>query len=821
MKRMLINATQPEELRVALVDGQRLYDLDIESSRREQKKSNIYKCRIVRIEPSLEAAFVDYGSERHGFLPFKEIARTLFKNGSGDGKVIIKDELEVGQEYNIQVEKEERGNKGAALTTFISLAGRYLVLMPNNPRAGGVSRQIEGSDRAEAREAMSGLTVPQGMGLILRTAGVGKSSEELQWDMDYLISLWTAISEAAKDRNAPFLIYKESEVIIRAIRDYLRVDIAEIWIDDTDVFDRAREFMQQVMPQNLSKLKLYKENDSLFNRYQIEGQIETAFSREVTLPSGGALIIDPTEALTSIDINSARSTGGQDIEQTALNTNLEAADEVARQLRLRDLGGLVVIDFIDMMNTRNQREVENRLKDALRIDRARVQIGRISRFGLLEMSRQRLRPSLDESSHIPCPQCDGQGTIRGTDSLSLAVFRIIEEEAMKDSTAKVVAQLPVDAATFLLNEKRQAIRDIEERLDVEIVVVPSASMVIPHYRVNRVRLSEAEEQAHKKASYLLSDDGEDQVETRSSTNKPRPMEKPAVQQVVPDNPAPVSKKSGPGLISRLISRLFGKTEKAKEVVVQQQRNNNNKQQQQRRRRPPRNRDRNRNNNNSGNRQQQQKNSGRNNNNENSGNENNNQRQGNNNQGNNNNQQGQKASQKPGSNRNRNSGNQRNNNRRRNNPNRAAANAATETTANEAVNSAAPASVAAPTVAPAAVIATGNKSVATESSKPVENNPANVVEKPVSQPIAEVKAPVSSTASAPASSTPPAPVTAPASNDHQPVQNTIKESREVVSPTPKMNVENTNTDTTEVNPNNREKPSQQTAITETVVKSDDI
>ncbi|MBT7951388.1 MAG: Rne/Rng family ribonuclease, partial [Gammaproteobacteria bacterium] len=432
MKRMLINATQPEELRVALVDGQRLYDLDIESSRREQKKSNIYKCRIVRIEPSLEAAFVDYGSERHGFLPFKEIARTLFKNGSGDGKVIIKDELEVGQEYNIQVEKEERGNKGAALTTFISLAGRYLVLMPNNPRAGGVSRQIEGSDRAEAREAMSGLTVPQGMGLILRTAGVGKSSEELQWDMDYLISLWTAISEAAKDRSAPFLIYKESEVIIRAIRDYLRVDIAEIWIDDTDVFDRAREFMQQVMPQNLSKLKLYKENDSLFNRYQIEGQIETAFSREVTLPSGGALIIDPTEALTSIDINSARSTGGQDIEQTALNTNLEAADEVARQLRLRDLGGLVVIDFIDMMNTRNQREVENRLKDALRIDRARVQIGRISRFGLLEMSRQRLRPSLDESSHIPCPQCDGQGTIRGTDSLSLAVFRIIEEEAMKD-----------------------------------------------------------------------------------------------------------------------------------------------------------------------------------------------------------------------------------------------------------------------------------------------------------------------------------------------------------------------------------------------------
>lgn len=670
MIRMLINATQPEELRVALVDGQRLYDLDIESSRREQKKSNIYKCRIVRLEPSLEAAFVDYGAERHGFLPFKEISRTLFKNKDSTARSNIKDELEVGQEFSVQVEKEERGNKGAALTTFISLAGRYLVLMPNNPRAGGVSRQIEGSDRSEAREAMSGLEVPEGAGLILRTAGVGKSSEELQWDLDYLKSVWTAISQAAEERGAPFLVYKESEVIIRAIRDYLRKDVAEIWIDDAEVFDRARKFMEDVMPHNLNKLKLYKDNDSLFNRYQIEGQIETAFSRQVTLPSGGALIIDPTEALTSIDINSARATGGQDIEQTALNTNLEAADEVARQLRLRDLGGLVVIDFIDMMNTRNQREVENRIKEALRIDRARVQIGRISRFGLLEMSRQRLRPSLDESSSIPCPQCDGQGTIRGVDSLSLAVLRIIEEEAMKDSTSKVVAQLPVEAATFLLNEKRQAIRDVELRLDVEIVVVPSANMVIPHYRVQRVRLSEADHEAHKKASYLLSEKGEGEVETRSSTSKPKPMEKPAVQQVVPVKPAPgSSSKPSEGILSRIWSALFGPSEEKKKMPVKQAPANTNtgksNGQQQRRRRPPRNRDRNRNNN-SGDRQQQ--NDGTSKNNEGSGNDTTKQQE--NRQGGSKNQQGQKSSAKSSNNRNRNSSNQRNNNNRRRNQNNA-------------------------------------------------------------------------------------------------------------------------------------------------------
>ena len=680
MIRMLINATQPEELRVALVDGQRLYDLDIESSRREQKKSNIYRCRIVRLEPSLEAAFVDYGSERHGFLPFKEIARTLFKNKGGEGRFNIKDELEVGQEFSVQVEKEERGNKGAALTTFISLAGRYLVLMPNNPRAGGVSRQIEGSDRAEARQAMSGLDVPQGMGLILRTAGIGKSSEELQWDLDYLMSLWSAISQATEERSAPFLVYKESEVIIRAIRDYLRKDVAEIWIDDTDVFDRAREFMQQVMPHNLNKLKLYKENDSLFNRYQIEGQIETAFSRQVTLPSGGALIIDPTEALTSIDINSARATGGQDIEQTALNTNLEAADEIARQLRLRDLGGLIVIDFIDMMNSRNQREVENRLKDALRIDRARVQIGRISRFGLLEMSRQRLRPSLDESSHIPCPQCDGQGTIRGIDSLSLAVLRIIEEEAMKDSTAKVVAQLPVEAATFLLNEKRQAIRDIELRLDVEIIIVPSTSLVTPHYRVQRVRLSEAEQEDHKKASYLLSEKEEDLIEARSSTDKPRPMEKPAVQQVVPDKPVPSArKKTGKGLISRLFGSLFGVPEKGKEIPVDRQSRNKNNQQ--RRRRPPRNRDRNRTNN-PGNRQQQK--SGGRSKNDNSSSNDGIKRRDNRNQGGNTNQQRQRSSSKSSANRNRSSANQRNSNERSGQNNRPRSNQAGSSGENKSV-----------------------------------------------------------------------------------------------------------------------------------------
>ena len=561
MKRMLINATQPEELRVALVDGQRLYDLDIEATGREQKKSNIYKCRIVRIEPSLEAAFVDFGAERHGFLPFKEIARSLLKSKNSEdnrSRISVKDALEVGQEYIIQVEKEERGNKGAALTTFISLAGRYLVLMPNNPRAGGVSRQIEGNDRSDAREAMSTLEIPQGMGLILRTAGVGKSAEELQWDLDYLNMLWDSIKTAAKEKSGPFLIYQESEVIIRAIRDYLRSDIAEIWIDDNEVFHRARDFMQQVMPHNLQKLKLYSGSDPLFSRYQIEGQIETAFTREVQLPSGGVLIIDHTEALTSIDINSARATKGEDIEETAFNTNLEAADEIARQLRLRDLGGLFVIDFIDMTNNRNQREVENRLRDGLKVDRARVQTGRISRFGLLEMSRQRLRPSLGESSHIPCPRCDGQGTIRRIKSLSLSVLRIIQEEAMKELTARVVAQLPVEAATFLLNEKRQAIREIEQRLDVEIIISPNPVMETPQYLVQRINLSESGSDASQKESYKFAEAKQDNVAPAVSGDNRKAPEKPALTQVMPERPAPSAKQEKEkGLVGRLFSKLLG------------------------------------------------------------------------------------------------------------------------------------------------------------------------------------------------------------------------------------------------------------------------
>ncbi len=568
MKRMLINATQPEELRVALVDGQRLYDLDIEATGREQKKSNIYKCKIVRIEPSLEAAFVDFGAERHGFLPFKEIARSLLKSKNSEdnrGRINVKDALEVGQEYIVQVEKEERGNKGAALTTFISLAGRYLVLMPNNPRAGGVSRQIEGNDRSDAREAMSTLEIPQGMGLILRTAGVGKSAEELQWDLDYLKVLWDSIKTTAKEKPGPFLIYQESEVIIRAIRDYLRNDIAEIWIDDNDIFHRARDFMQQVMPHNLPKLKLYSGSDPLFSRYQIEGQIETAYAREVQLPSGGVLIIDHTEALTSVDINSARATKGEDIEETAFNTNLEAADEIARQLRLRDLGGLFVIDFIDMASNRNQRDVENRLRDGLKVDRARVQTGRISRFGLLEMSRQRLRPSLGESSHIPCPRCDGQGTIRDIKSLSLAVLRIIQEEAMKELTAKVVAQLPVDAATFLLNEKRQSIRDIEQRLDVEIIISPNPMMETPQYLVQRMNLSESAADSSQKESYKFAEVRQDNPGTAITNENRKPPEKPALTQIIPESPVPTAQANkGIGIMSRLFNKLFGGTETKKQ-----------------------------------------------------------------------------------------------------------------------------------------------------------------------------------------------------------------------------------------------------------------
>jgi ribonuclease E len=568
---MLINATQQEELRVAMVDGQRLYDLDIETTSRAQNKSNIYKGKVTRVEPSLEAAFVDYGSERHGFLPLKEVARSYFSTeaASAPGRASIKDALKEGQEVVVQVEKEERGNKGAALTTFASLPGRYLVLMPNNPRAGGVSRRIEGEDRAELREAMSALDIPEGMGLIVRTAGVGKQAEELQWDLDYLLKLWTSIVQSAEARKAPFLIFQESNVIIRAIRDYLRVDIGEILIDNPKVYDEAQVFMQQVMPQNLRKVKLYDDQVPLFTRFQIESQIETAFLREVRLPSGGAVVIDHTEALTSIDINSSRATKGSDIEETALNTNLEAADEIARQLRLRDLGGLLVIDFIDMTPARNQREVENRLREGIKMDRARVQIGRISRFGLLEMSRQRLRPSLGESSQIVCPRCDGQGTIRSVQSLSLSVLRILEEDAMKENTARVVAHLPVDAATFLLNEKREVIASIEERQQVHILVVPSVALDTPRYEIERVRVNDDAYQTDRLRSYELAKVPEAQtLEPVAAPTTPE-REEPAVKGVRPHEPAPVlpartkggTERRG-GILTRLWAALFGPREVA-------------------------------------------------------------------------------------------------------------------------------------------------------------------------------------------------------------------------------------------------------------------
>ncbi len=569
MKRMLINATQPEELRVAMVDGQKLYDLDIEVPAREQKKSNIYKGKITRVEPSLEAAFVDYGAERHGFLPLKEIARSYFSEEARkqSGRVNIADAVREGQELVVQVEKEERGQKGAALTTFISLAGRYLVLMPNNPRAGGVSRRIEGEDRDVVRDAMAALNIPEGMGLIVRTAGVGRAIEELQWDLDYLLQLWSSIEKAAESRPAPFLIYQESNVIIRALRDYLRSDIGEILIDDEATYRRAREFMEQVMPHNLHKLKRYDDKVPLFSRYQIESQIESAFRREVTLPSGGSIVIDHTEALLSIDINSARSTKGADIEETALNTNLEAADEIARQLRIRDLGGLIVIDFIDMTPSRNQREVENRLREALKMDRARVQVGRISRFGLLEMSRQRLRPSLGESSQIVCPRCNGQGTVRGVESLALSVLRIIEENAMKDKTARVVARVPVDVATFLLNEKRKPLYELETRYKVGVMLIPTPSMETPAYDIRRFRTDEVGEIADTSSYALFEDEAEEDEAAELVKPAPRP-EEPAVKMVAPTAPAPAPAPASaqtqtqgqPGLIRRLWASLFGTPE---------------------------------------------------------------------------------------------------------------------------------------------------------------------------------------------------------------------------------------------------------------------
>ncbi len=536
MKRMLINATQPEELRVALVDGQRLFDLDIESDSREQKKANIYKGRITRVEPSLEAAFVDFGAERHGFLPLKEISREYFcKQPERGQRPNIKEVVKEGTEVIVQVDKEERGNKGAALTTFISLAGRYLVLMPNNPRAGGISRRIEGDDRTQLKEALSGVNIPDGMGAIVRTAGIGRSSEELQWDLDYLITLWDAI-QAVNERPAPFLVYQESDVVIRAIRDYLRADIGEVLIDNPSVYDQALLFAQQVMPSYESRIKLYKEQTPLFNRFQIESQIETAFEREVKLPSGGSIVIDPTEALVSIDINSARATRGSDIEETALQTNLEAAEEIARQLRLRDIGGLIVIDFIDMTPIKNQREVENRLRDSLKLDRARVQMGRISRFGLLEMSRQRLRPSLAESRGSVCPRCHGQGTIRDTESLALSILRLIEEESAKDRTAQIRAILPVSVATYLLNEKRHEVHGIEMRHQVRVVIVPNPNMETPHYEVVRLR-EDHTVTTTQDASYNLQPETE--AAPQESTRAPAVKREPAaVKAVVPPTRAP-------------------------------------------------------------------------------------------------------------------------------------------------------------------------------------------------------------------------------------------------------------------------------------------
>ncbi|WP_447858967.1 ribonuclease E [Pseudomonas aeruginosa] len=535
MKRMLINATQPEELRVALVDGQRLFDLDIESGAREQKKANIYKGRITRVEPSLEAAFVDFGAERHGFLPLKEISREYFKK-SPEGRINIKEVLSEGQEVIVQVEKEERGNKGAALTTFISLAGRYLVLMPNNPRAGGISRRIEGEERNELREALNGLNAPADMGLIVRTAGLGRSTEELQWDLDYLLQLWSAIKEASGERGAPFLIYQESNVIIRAIRDYLRQDIGEVLIDSIDAQEEALNFIRQVMPQYASKVKLYQDSVPLFNRFQIESQIETAFQREVKLPSGGSIVIDPTEALVSIDINSARATKGGDIEETALQTNLEAAEEIARQLRLRDIGGLIVIDFIDMTPAKNQRAVEERVREALEADRARVQVGRISRFGLLEMSRQRLRPSLGETSGIVCPRCNGQGIIRDVESLSLAILRLIEEEALKDRTAEVRARVPFEVAAFLLNEKRNAITKIELRTRARIFILPDDHLETPHFEVQRLR-DDSPELVAGQTSYEMATVEHEEAQPVSST-RTLVRQEAAVKTVAPQQPAP-------------------------------------------------------------------------------------------------------------------------------------------------------------------------------------------------------------------------------------------------------------------------------------------
>ena len=581
MKKMLINATEREEVRVALVDGQRLYDLDIENRARLQTKANVYKAKVTRVEPSLEAAFVDFGAERHGFLPLKEIAHQYYRSAApSDGKMRIKDAIKEGTEVIVQVDKEERGTKGAALTTYISLPGRYMVLMPNNPKAGGISRRIEGDDRSELRDALNQLEIPNGMGVIIRTAGVGRSAEELQWDLDYLLKLWAAISEAADENPPQTLLYQESDVIIRAIRDYLKDDIDQVLIDEAHAHRQALDFVSMVMPKYQNRIKAYDDSLPLFNRFQVEGQIETAFQREVRLPSGGSIVIDPTEALVSIDINSARATKGSDIEQTALQTNLEAADEIARQLRLRDMGGLVVIDFIDMNASKNQRAVENRMRDALEIDRARVQLGRISRFGLLEMSRQRLRPSLGETSGMVCPRCNGQGTIRDTKSLALAILRLIQEEASKERTGEVRVIVPVDVSAFLLNEKRSAVGEIEQETKVRVLIIPNPNMQTPHFEVIRLRDDEVDDDQRESFEIDLS-----AFEAETVTNddeKAAPAPQALVRGVTPDAPPPAASPAPekveqapavadadstpkPGLFPRLWAALFAPMPKAEEV----------------------------------------------------------------------------------------------------------------------------------------------------------------------------------------------------------------------------------------------------------------
>ena len=582
MKRMLFNATQQEELRVAIVEGQKLIDIDIETAGRELRKSNIYKGVITRIEPSLEACFVNYGEDRHGFLPFKEVARTYFKEGVDPRTASIKEALREGQEIMVQVEKEERGNKGAALTSFVSLAGRYLVLMPNNPRGGGVSRRVEGEDRQELRDTMDKLDLPSGMSVIARTAGIGRNVDELQWDLNYLMQLWRAIEGANKSASGAFLIYQESSLVIRAIRDYFQPDIGEILIDTDDIYEQAQQFMSHVMPDMVHRVKRYSDDVPLFSRFQIEHQIETAYSRTVPLPSGGAIVIDHTEALVSVDVNSARATRGGDIETTAFNTNCEAAEEMARQLRLRDLGGLIVIDFIDMENAKNQREVETRLKEALRYDRARVQMGKISRFGLMELSRQRLRPSLSEGSHVTCPRCNGTGHIRDTESSALQVLRIIQEEAMKENSAAVHVQVPVDVAAFLLNEKRGEILKIETRHRITAILIPNKHLETPHYKLDRLKSDDPRlEEIH--ASYAMAEQADTDIGYgRANREDVKPRQEAMVKSITPDTAptveraviaapvavaAPVVAAKSSGFVSRFLGWLSGTSAEPEAVAV--------------------------------------------------------------------------------------------------------------------------------------------------------------------------------------------------------------------------------------------------------------